>query len=44
MEGKIKMPESLAKRLAENETEMSLFNSLSFEEKKEYIEKKGDNI
>ena len=41
MEGKIKMPENLAKRLSENEAEMSFFDSLSLEEKKEYIEKQG---
>ena len=39
MEGKIKMPEALARELSENEAEMKLFNSLSNEEKKKYIEK-----
>ncbi len=44
MEGKIKMPEALAKWLSENETEMRFFDSLSLEEKKEYIEKNGENV
>ena len=40
MEGKIKMSEALLRELSENEAEMKLFDSLSFEEKKEYIERK----
>ena len=40
MDGKIKMPEALAKRLSEDEAEMRFFDSLSLEEKKEYIKKR----
>ena len=38
MEAKIKMPEAHAIELSENEAEMKLFDSLSYEKKKEYIE------
>ena len=38
MEAKIKMPEELAEKLSQNESEMIFFNSLSFDEKKEYIQ------
>ncbi len=43
MDGKIKMPEKLAEILSKNEAEMIFFDSLSFDEKKLYIQTKSSD-